>query len=572
MGFAGSSHKRMKSDLAKRRVHDDKHTILNASQPKKMVMEQGKSFDESSQRRFESYEVKNSLKEEIEQLQKQLDDQLVIRSELEKATTSQPFFQDPIDEASLTKSSKDLIKEISILEFEVKHLEKYLLSLYRKTFQKKEESVSTTDTKSRLKSALKEQQLLVSNSANFMPARASTDTPKEFGSILESQPMEDSNVNRSHSSLSYRTPPLFMAANQAFDSYHSLPLGMLELAKDEYSSVSLAEHLGGCISDDVKMSANSLSEEMIKCISGIYGQIADPPLFNHEFPSSPISFPSPPSDSSPLDQFGMWSPHCEGSMEFSGPYFTTLEVQGFCKNTQRLSSVEQKQQNFRSLIFQLEQVDPRKLKHEEKLAFWINIHNALVMHAFLVHGTPRGALKRISLALKAAYNIGGHNLSVGDIQSIILGCRLPQPGQWFQSLFPSPKYKSRDARKAYAMKQPQPLVYFALCSGSHSDPMVRVYTPKSVFQELEIAKEEYVHNNLKIQKGQKIFLPKLVDLYAKESGLCHSGLMDMIQHSVPECYQNSFKLIQKAKSLKKFEWVPHDFTFRYLLSPDLAKS
>ncbi|KAJ0608005.1 putative ternary complex factor MIP1, leucine-zipper [Helianthus annuus] len=569
MGFGGSSHKRKKSDLGNRRIHDDKNAVLNASQQK---ME--RSCERTEKRRFESIEAKNSLKEEIEQLQKQLEDQLTIRSELEKATTSQPFFQDPVDEASLTKSSKDLIKEISILEFEVKHLEKYLLSLYRKTFQKKEQqSLSATDTKSRLNAALKEQQLLPGNSANFMPARASTDNPpKDCFPILESQPMEDSNVNRSHSSLSYRTPPLYMAVNQAVESYHSLPLGMLEFAKDDHSSVSLAEHLGGCISDNVRMSANCLSEEMIKCISSIYGQIADPPLFNHEFPSSPISFPSPPSDSSPIDQFSMWSPHCEGSMEFSGPYFTTLEVQGFCKTTQRLSSVEHKQQNFRSLILKLEHVDPRKLKHEEKLAFWINVHNALVMHAYLVHGTPRGALKRISLVQKAAYNIGGHNLSVGDIQSTILGCRLPHPGQWFQSLlFQSPKYKSRDARKAYAMKHPQPLAYFALCSGSHSDPMVRVYTPKSVFQELEIAKEEYIHTNFKIQKGQKIYLPKLVDLYAKESGLCHTGLVDMIEHSVPDCYQDSFKSIRKGKSLKKFEWVPHDFTFRYLLSPDLAK-
>lgn len=569
MEFTSSKHKRAKSDLAKRRIHDDKNPILNAPQPPTTVMEQVKSCEEPHQRRFGSIEVKTSLKEEIEQLQKQLEDQLVIRSELEKATTSRPFLHDPIDEASLTKSSRDLIKEISLLEFEVKHLEKYLLSLYRKTFQKKEPSLSATDTKSRSK----EQQSSLVNSSSFMTARASTDNPpKDFGPILESQPMEDSYVNRSHSSLSYRTPPIYVAVNQAVESYHSLPLGMLEHAKDDYSSVSLAEHLGGCIPDNIRMSANWLSEEMIKCISSIYGQIADPPLFNHDFPSSPISFPSPPSDSSPRDQFSMWSPHCEGPMAFSESYFTTVEVQGICKNTQRLSSVEHKQQNFRSLISQLEQVDPRNFKHEEKLAFWINIHNALVMHAFLVHGTPRGALKRISLVLKAAYNIGGHNISVGDIQNTILGCRPPHPGQWFQSLlFPSPKYKSRDVRKAYAMKHPQPLVYFALCSGSFSDPMVRIYTPKSIFQELEVAKEEYIHTNFKIQKGQKMFLPKLVDIYAKDSGLCHTGVMDMIEHSVPDCYQESFKLIRKGKSTKKIEWVAHDFGFRYLLSPDLAK-
>jgi len=34
----------------------------------------------------------------------------------------------------------------------------------------------------------------------------------------------------------------------------------------------------------------------------------------------------------------------------------------------------------RSLVKSLEKVDPRNMRREEKLTFWINIHNALVMH------------------------------------------------------------------------------------------------------------------------------------------------------------------------------------------------
>lgn len=34
----------------------------------------------------------------------------------------------------------------------------------------------------------------------------------------------------------------------------------------------------------------------------------------------------------------------------------------------------------RSLIRRLEKIDPREMKHDEQLSFWINIHNALVMH------------------------------------------------------------------------------------------------------------------------------------------------------------------------------------------------
>lgn len=39
---------------------------------------------------------------------------------------------------------------------------------------------------------------------------------------------------------------------------------------------------------------------------------------------------------------------------------------------------------FRSLVNKLEGVNPRKLNHEEKLAFWINIHNSLVMHVMFL--------------------------------------------------------------------------------------------------------------------------------------------------------------------------------------------
>lgn len=34
----------------------------------------------------------------------------------------------------------------------------------------------------------------------------------------------------------------------------------------------------------------------------------------------------------------------------------------------------------RTLVSRLEEVNPRNMKHEEKLAFWINVHNALAMH------------------------------------------------------------------------------------------------------------------------------------------------------------------------------------------------
>jgi hypothetical protein len=39
-------------------------------------------------------------------------------------------------------------------------------------------------------------------------------------------------------------------------------------------------------------------------------------------------------------------------------------------------------------------------------------------------------------------------------------------------LSPRTKFKSGDERQAYAIEHPEPLLQFALCSGSHSDPAV----------------------------------------------------------------------------------------------------
>lgn len=45
--------------------------------------------------------------------------------------------------------------------------------------------------------------------------------------------------------------------------------------------------------------------------------------------------------------------------------------------------------------------------------------------------------------------------------------------QWLRLLLASKsKFKAGDERQAYAVERPEPLLHFALSSGSHSDPAV----------------------------------------------------------------------------------------------------
>ncbi|KAJ6678529.1 hypothetical protein OIU85_009046 [Salix viminalis] len=586
----------------KKRVEEDGlDSSFESSSRIKLKMGQLKSSDKSKKKQSPKTEMQNSLKQEILQLEKRLQDQFQVRHALENALGYRTSSHDSTTELSMPKPATELIKEIAVLELEVVHLEQYLLSLYRQAFDQQtclvspsnqDRSLKTpvTTPRRRLFDVSRPETSKRETSATQTACQSHANTWKETNGIGGEEKLLDSGVHRCHSSLSQRsalTSPPADSLGRAVRACHSQPLSMMEYAQSAPNIISLAEHLGTSIYDHVPETPNKLSEDMIKCMSAIFCKLSDPPL-THNSVSSPNSSLSSTSAFSPREQCDMWSPGfknnssfdvrldnpflVEGLKEFSGPYSTMVEVPWIYRDSRKLGDVENLLQNFRSLICRLEEVDPRKLKHEERLAFWINIHNALVMHAFLAYGIPQNNVKRLFLLLRAAYNIGGHTFSADTIQSSILRCRMSRPGQWIRFLLSSKfKFKTVEERQAYAISRPEPLLHFALCSGSHSDPAVRVYTPKRVTHELEVAKEEYIRATFGVRKGQKVLLPKIVESYAKDSGLCPAGVLEMIQQFSPESVRKCLKKCQLGKPHKTIEWTPHNFTFRYLISKELVK-
>lgn len=124
-----------------------------------------------------------------------------------------------------------------------------------------------------------------------------------------------------------------------------------------------AEHFVTSSSNHFRRVPNQLSEEMIKCISAIYFQLADPPLFSYDYPFSPISLSSSTLESFPQCQTDMGALQCEKSSssnstmnnpfhikesrEYSGSFVTMIEVQGLCRDKRSLDGVEHMLQHFR---------------------------------------------------------------------------------------------------------------------------------------------------------------------------------------------------------------------------------
>ncbi|KAH0727514.1 hypothetical protein KY289_003468 [Solanum tuberosum] len=490
-----------------------------------------------------------------------------------------------------------LVREIALLELDIMCLEKHLLSMYRKTFAKRLESLSMKDDRTKTNSTPNEKKFAQVKETPRTNIITSPILPLLSNAIKEcdddKQKLVDSTILRCHSSLShgacsFRASPSVAALADAVDSYHSMPLSMLEHAQPSTSNRSLTEHhVTSCSNNLYDYSPSRLSEEMIKCISAIYCQLADPPLFSRDLSLSPISVSSSTLESFPQAQSDMKGHQCienspsnllsnpfhfEDSKGFSGFIVRMVEVQRLCRDSQSLDGVEQMLKQFRYLVSKLEEVAPKEMRHEEKLAFWINVHNALVMHAFLVHGIPRSNLKRASLLLKSAYNIGGNTVSVDMIQNSILQCQLPRPGQWLQSFFfTKQRFKAGDARRGYAIEHPDPRLRFALCSGNHSDPVLRLYTSKRVFEELEVAKDDYIQANIRVHKEQKLVLPKNVESYVKEVNVSPSGLFETIELALPSYLRKKFQQPKQQNLWKKIDWIPHNFSFRYLISSELVE-
>lgn len=97
---------------------------------------------------------------------------------------------------------------------------------------------------------------------------------------------------------------------------------------------------------------------------------------------------------------------------------------------------------------------------------------------------------------------------------------------------------------------------------------LRLYTSKRAFEELEVAKDDYIQANIRVHKEQKLVLPKNVESYIKEVNLSPSGLFETIELALPSYLRKKF---QQPEQRKKIDWIPHNFSFRYLISSELVE-
>lgn len=133
------------------------------------------------------------------------------------------------------------------------------------------------------------------------------------------------------------------------------------------------------------------------------------------------------------------------------------------------------------VIEELHRIDLHDLSKEEKLAFFINLYNMMAIHAIVLWGYPDGPLERRRFFGDFKYLIGGYSYSLSAIQNGVLRGNKRPP---YNLIKP---FGLKDKRIEVALRDPEPLVHFALVSGSRSSPAIRCYSPGSIDEELRLA-------------------------------------------------------------------------------------
>ncbi|KAM3189679.1 hypothetical protein ACQJBY_068142 [Aegilops geniculata] len=452
-------------------------------------------------------------------------------------TTAEP------NEKAMSKPVAELVWEIAALEEEVVRRELHLLSLYRATF---------------------DQYLGIS--------------PRVSGQMGQETHRQGSRKKVDEGALRLRDIKESASYNlpTVSDRRHGLP-------RSTSGHSSLANFLSASIAEYVPRIACKLSEDILRCISAVYCKLASSP--SQDVDSETLSTPSFSSASSTFSlkhRVDSWSPRLSCNVDASSEKYGTLNENNdqysgmiiFPRiniDADKFDYASKMLETIRALIKRLEKIDPTKMAHEEQLCFWINIHNALVMHAFMAYGLQDKRMKSSDMILKAAYDVGGHSVNSQIIQNSILGCQSHRPSLWVRTLFtPTKKSASGSSTHPYALRQPEPLAHFSLSTGAFSDPPVRLYTAKKLDHQLDQAKTEFIRANVMVRK-QIIFLPKILHYYAKDATLELPGLIEMVCKSMSETQQKEINKCLRRRIDKCVEWLPYKSSFRYTVHRNLAE-
>jgi GH15 family glucan-1,4-alpha-glucosidase len=206
------------------------------------------------------------------------------------------------------------------------------------------------------------------------------------------------------------------------------------------------------------------------------------------------------------------------------------------------------------LSYTLKLMDLNDLKsREEKIAFWVNLYNVIVIHGVIELGI-RDSVKEVrNIFRRIQYQIGDMYFSPEDIEhGILRGNRRP-PNSLFRV------FGRNDRRLEYIVKKPDPRIHFAIVCASSSCPPISAYSPENLDEELNISARTFLNGGgAKLDmKNDRILLSRIFKWYADDFGRTQGDILGFIAPYLYDEEERKF-LLENAETIK-VEYQDYDW-------------
>ena len=213
---------------------------------------------------------------------------------------------------------------------------------------------------------------------------------------------------------------------------------------------------------------------------------------------------------------------------------------------------------YRVAAMELQQADLSGLSGDNATAFWLNLYNALIIHANISIGPPRNMIERSRFFGSLGYYIGGYKYTLSEIEHAILRGNRKPPAS-FSRLF-----KRNDPRMTHVIPNLDPRIHFALVCGAKSCPPIRVYDAKNLDTALQWATEGFCSEEVIVNEAKRtVTLSRIFQWYAKDFGRKPKQVLWWIVDYLPEDDRNALKRLLTGKVKIKYSTYDWDTNNRY---------
>eukprot|EP00189_Rhodosorus_marinus_P010015 CAMPEP_0184739492 /NCGR_PEP_ID=MMETSP0315-20130426/2388_1 /TAXON_ID=101924 /ORGANISM="Rhodosorus marinus, Strain UTEX LB 2760" /LENGTH=312 /DNA_ID=CAMNT_0027208375 /DNA_START=189 /DNA_END=1124 /DNA_ORIENTATION=- len=207
--------------------------------------------------------------------------------------------------------------------------------------------------------------------------------------------------------------------------------------------------------------------------------------------------------------------------------------------------------------------DPTRLDRDQRIAFFVNLYNALTIHGMArAKKQPSNLLSRLIFYAKTSYIIGGQPYSLNDIENNVLRGNKQQVVDPFKLMI----FTLSDPRFRSIVNPPDPRIHFALNCGAMSCPPIRFYTAENLEFGLQASTENFVASDDNVRvlpQSRVVYLSPIFQWY--KTDFAPSGedvdLLNWVQAnaSVNSDKAKELKSILDSGELVKIKWLEYDW-------------